>query len=218
MRSGPGPRPISKGVEESVAWDALCEDSGCRVVLMDSCGVVIGVNPRAEESFRLPAERVLGREMVELYPAGLRARAAAWLRDVGGTEPGRPLTGEYVAHGCHWVAAGRPVPMDDGTTGVLCVSRIAIEPAPTSVLLREIELAGDRAESLGALAVLTDRELEVAMLIGAGMSDSEVAAALHRSERTVHAHRRSIGRKLRVRRRFDLVELMTRRGMVARTG
>lgn len=71
------------------------------------------------------------------------------------------------------------------------------------------------ALALGDLANLTEREFEVAALIGAFMSDGEIAQELHRSIRTVHAHRRGIGQKTGLHRRSEIAELMQTRGLAA---
>ena len=48
---------------------------------------------------------------------------------------------------------------------------------------------------------LTARELEVLKLLGQGLTNREIAAAMFLSTRTVHAHLRSIYLKLGVRTR-----------------
>jgi DNA-binding NarL/FixJ family response regulator len=48
---------------------------------------------------------------------------------------------------------------------------------------------------------LTRREVDVLRLVASGLSDAEVAGRLFLSVRTVHAHLRSIYRKLGVRSR-----------------
>jgi DNA-binding CsgD family transcriptional regulator len=52
------------------------------------------------------------------------------------------------------------------------------------------------AIELGRLTVLSPRELEVLCLIGQGLSTQQIALTLHRSPRTIEAHRRSIRNKL----------------------
>lgn len=55
---------------------------------------------------------------------------------------------------------------------------------------------------------LTDREREIAVLIGQGMRNSEIAAALYISEETVKSHVKNIFRKLEVDRRSKLIEML----------
>lgn len=53
------------------------------------------------------------------------------------------------------------------------------------------------------------------MLISGGLTDSEVAKSLHRSLRTVHSHRLTIGRKMGLKRRSEVATMMVQRGLVA---
>lgn len=59
------------------------------------------------------------------------------------------------------------------------------------------------------LAVLSDREAQVAKIVAEGKSNKEVADQLHISERTVKAHMGSVFEKLHVRDRVQLVLLMS---------
>lgn len=61
-----------------------------------------------------------------------------------------------------------------------------------------------------ALAQLTPREREVALAVGHGISNKEVAHQLSISERTVKAHLSAIFEKLEVRDRLQLVVLLSR--------
>ena len=59
-----------------------------------------------------------------------------------------------------------------------------------------------------ALSVLTDRELDVAQLVGRGFSNREIAEHLSLTERTVKAHLTHVFEKLFVRDRVQLALLM----------
>ncbi len=56
------------------------------------------------------------------------------------------------------------------------------------------------------LDALSDRELEVFRLLGRGLSTRQVAHELHRSIRTIDAHRENIKRKLRLSSAAELVQ------------
>lgn len=71
-----------------------------------------------------------------------------------------------------------------------------------------------KIQDLGPLCVLTERELELLSLIGAGLSTAEVATRLHRSVKTVEWHRASIGAKLGVKNRVELARIAMRAGLV----
>jgi DNA-binding CsgD family transcriptional regulator len=67
--------------------------------------------------------------------------------------------------------------------------------------------------NLGPLDALTPRELEVLALIGQGKSVKEIAALLHRSEKTIETHRIAIGKKLDRDDRVKLAEIAARAGL-----
>lgn len=66
-----------------------------------------------------------------------------------------------------------------------------------TAMLDRVLSGGDGAMST-ALARLTDHELEIFQLIGAGLKKAEIATRLRRSVNTVEAHRSNIKKKLNV--------------------
>lgn len=64
---------------------------------------------------------------------------------------------------------------------------------------------GSRSHRQGVDA-LSDRELEVMSMIGAGRSTREIAAALHLSPHTIESHREKIRQKLGLRNGTELVQ------------
>ncbi len=72
---------------------------------------------------------------------------------------------------------------------------------PEEALAAVREAAPEEPEPAHAGAGLTSREAEILRLVARGMTDAEVAGELVVSRRTVHAHLRSIYRKLEVRTR-----------------
>lgn len=66
---------------------------------------------------------------------------------------------------------------------------------------------------LGALDVLTSRELEVLALLGQGLAAAEIARLLHRSVKTINTHRENIGRKLKIDDRVKLANVAQRAGL-----
>lgn len=70
-----------------------------------------------------------------------------------------------------------------------------------------------RVQRLGRLASLSRRELEVLALIGAGLSNKQIAQKLHRTEDTIEDHRNSMGKKLGVDDRVQLAAIARRAGL-----
>jgi two-component system capsular synthesis response regulator RcsB len=66
------------------------------------------------------------------------------------------------------------------------------------------------AQDEAKLNLLSERELEVLRLTAQGLSVSEIAAKLHRSENTVATHRRNLHRKLNLDNRVDLTRFAIR--------
>jgi DNA-binding NarL/FixJ family response regulator len=73
----------------------------------------------------------------------------------------------------------------------------------------ELRASGETARKRGesTLAQLTPQELQVARLVGQGMSNKEVAAQLFLSPRTIDAHLRNVFAKLEVTSRTQLARL-----------
>jgi len=208
------------GATDHAVWHALCQDVACRVLVIESGGALLYVNEGTSEYFGVGSEQLVGQQLTDLYPAEIRGVVRAWLDRVLASDPATttPVSEYHVFRGFHWSMRGRPLVWDTGQSCVLCVGQVVDEPTPLDMLLKRVKRLSDRNAALGSLAVLSDRELEVAMLISGGLADSEVALALHRSLRTVHSHRLTIGRKLELRRRSEVARLMIERGLVGCIG
>ena len=92
-----------------------------------------------------------------------------------------------------------------------------LSPAVTKRLLEQVgrRLPAAVPRDSGALADLTERELEVLRLLAAGMSNAEIAAALVVSEPTVKSHVSNVLQKLGLRDRVQAVIYAYENGLVA---
>lgn len=92
-----------------------------------------------------------------------------------------------------------------------------LSPAVTKRLLEQVarRLPAAVSRDSGALADLTERELEVLRLLAAGMSNAEIAAALVVAEPTVKSHVSSVLQKLGLRDRVQAVIYAYENGLVA---
>ena len=75
-----------------------------------------------------------------------------------------------------------------------------------------------RVDDLGALSVLTEREVEVLRLIGLGLSSEDIASVLHRSVKTVQGHRVALGNKMRITNRVELARIALQSGITKMDG
>ena len=91
----------------------------------------------------------------------------------------------------------------------------SLSPRIAAMLVRHVRDAkSGNASGPGELAVLTEREAEVLRLLAQGMSNAEMADALHVSEGTIKAHLGSIISKWHVRDRVQVLVTAARAGLV----
>jgi DNA-binding NarL/FixJ family response regulator len=80
---------------------------------------------------------------------------------------------------------------------------IVVSPRLTRQMLKSARCPG--TSRLPSLESLTDRELEVFQLIGAGMATKEIAERLHRGVKTIETHRLRLKQKLGLKSHTELV-------------
>jgi DNA-binding NarL/FixJ family response regulator len=207
-----GRRHRAAAEELIVSWGGTVSESDPLLLV----GVFDAVEICAGSCAAVEAGRATLAECAD-EPAGLVAAAAV---DVGRATVGSTRMEDAGAGAWIWGAQGTPVE---------CASRLAGDARPGELLL-SLEAAaavGDafrlmpsgpdaqRVIAPNAVAAigeavaypggLTAREVEVLRLVALGLSDAEVARQLFLSVRTVHAHLRSIYRKLGLRSRTAAV-------------
>ena len=92
-----------------------------------------------------------------------------------------------------------------------------LSPAITTQLIRQVtdNAPDDRSESaLALVATLTDRERDVALAVGHGSSNAEIAAQLHLSIATVKAHISHLFMKLEATNRVQVAICMHDAGLL----
>jgi DNA-binding NarL/FixJ family response regulator len=123
--------------------------------------------------------------------AALRAGASGFL--LKDTPP------DQIVHAVHRAAAGEPI----------------LSPAILQRLVdQKLASAEGRREALAALAVLSERESEVAVAVAGGRTNAEIATDLHLSQATVKAHVSNILAKLGMDNRTQLAVLAHDAGLV----
>ncbi|MFB9317191.1 helix-turn-helix transcriptional regulator [Cryptosporangium minutisporangium] len=120
---------------------------------------------------------------------------------------------------CHGEALRRTRQKARSRAPLLAAHRMfsALGAAPwTQRCLAELAASGHqppRARRAGGLDRLSPQELQVARMVAAGLTNTEVGSALFVSPKTVEAHLTSIYKKLRVPSRTGLTRLVTESGL-----
>jgi two-component system response regulator NreC len=91
--------------------------------------------------------------------------------------------------------------------------QVYLYPSLAKLLVRDF-LEGGRASLEQASSDLTDREQEVLTYLAEGANNSEIAASLVISPKTVARHRENIMRKLNLHSRAELVRYAIRKGII----
>jgi len=97
---------------------------------------------------------------------------------------------EEIVSAIHKVAAGEPM----------------LSPSVTSTLIQQVttQNSAGRSAAIGRLERLTEREREVALAVGRGLSNAEIAQELYLSVPTVKAHVGRLFTKLEVENRVQI--------------
>ncbi|RNL78728.1 response regulator [Nocardioides marmorisolisilvae] len=97
---------------------------------------------------------------------------------------------EQIVEAIHKVADGEPM----------------LSPSVTSTLIQQVTThqSPDRSDALARMGRLTEREHEVALAVGRGLSNAEIAAELYLSVPTVKAHIGRLFTKLEVENRVQI--------------
>lgn len=209
----PVPAAFLAACEPSTLWELLTHASGNRVTVFDAEGRVVYANAalNAEYASRAGKGSVVGLMVDDYTPPEFAAEWKGFIRRA--LQEQRPMIVEGMIHGFRYRAHVNPV--GSGSTGyVLVVSRnIAELPAGEAVVRNGMDVIQAKANDLGVLAELTEREMEVLELIGEGLSTAEVAKRLDRSVKTVEWHRAALGSKLGITNRVELARIAIGAGL-----
>lgn len=204
--------PANRGDDESI-WLALSQTPGVGVTIMDTLGSILFINPTSELLFfNHTGTDYRGKTVWDFHPPAFCEERIAMIKRVVAEQ--RPLRIRHIYYGRRiestlWPIHDAEPPFHrvivvthHQTSGPLAVDA----PSPFETI--ETGYIG-----LGPLGSLTQRELEVLVLLGHGLSVPDAAAALHRSPHTIQRHKEAISRKLDLHGQAELVSLVASVGL-----
>lgn len=201
-------------------WRSLVTEPTTGVSIIDRRGRVVYINREATRIFLGPdtsPEDIVGRDMRDLLPAAFYEERIGYVRGV--LERDEPLLIRSMWRGAQHYSWMHPVHDEEGTVRdrVLVISRHSGRHVEERVAeVEHIQFVEAEVIDLGPLKVLTPRERVVLALLGQGLSLKETADHLFRSVKTIQHQRDSIGRKLHMRDRGELIRLVQRVGLTVR--
>lgn len=200
-------------MDTNALWRVLADDSGVGVVVLDTrAAAAVAMNSRFARFFAdSTPEALIGRAWAE---AGADAHAVDMLERARLTaQTNEPISVRSVWRGEALLTIYRPVDPVKAPGQVIATVRFLGATAQTSEVAPDVRPAPRGPVDLGRLACLTTREREIVVLIAQGLSTNEIAAKLHRTQKTVEAHRNSIGNKLGIKNRVQLALLALGAGL-----
>lgn len=199
--------------DPTVLWRVLSNTPGVGVSIMDSRGALIFVN---ETSQRLFFDRAgvdyRGKTVHDFHPPAFCEERIEMIGRVLAEK--RPMVIRHIYFGRRiestlWPIDDRKPPYDR----VVVVSHNHASEPLAEESETKFETFETRFIDLGPLDTLTQRELEVLVLLGHGLSVPDAAATLHRSPSTVQRHKEAISTKLAVHGQAALVSLVASIGL-----
>lgn len=193
-------------------WEALCNDTGSFILVIDDTGVVVCCNDLVNEQVGAEHAPLQGKTVSMFCSEGVAAECAHIVRRCIGENQTINMVG--MCKGVATRSIARPLP---GTIGK---RRCAIKVVrPLNQFDMNEQQSGDgewmtaTSFDLGRLSELTSREMEVLRLIGESMTTAEIADRLHRSVKTIEWHRVSLGAKLGAANRVELARIASTAGL-----
>lgn len=199
----------------SSSWEELLGDAGVPAVVSDPfAGRILWANDGFAAIYgkgRRAAELV-GRPLAELTSDEAAAERHAISREV--IRSGQPRVIRDLWNGRALCVTIRPVaPWDDAPSGAVVAIFRHAWPEPAGMPNPCAGAHQLRIVDLGPLAQLSKRELEVLAHIGEGLTNAQIASRLHRTAKTIEAHRTSLAAKLGVGTRVELAAVAARAGL-----
>lgn len=195
------------------AWrEAMLDDSRMLTMVVDSEGSIVDATESTRQSLGIDAEAGPLR-LWTLLPEQVAREHAQYMREAVQREKSIRVVG--MLWGTMRQTVYRPIRLNDGSPAVFVCSRLAGSEEIAWLTRAHEPFVRATHDDMRGFSQLTSRELEVFALIGEGLSTSEIAQRLFRSEKTVEWHRASLGQKLGASNRVQLARLAIVTGLTA---
>lgn len=202
------------------AWSNIANAAGCCTFLMTRDGVYRTGAKTTANALGVPIDSMVGKSVNDFFPPELALGFHHWIRETLDAD----ARGDQESRHYNILLFGRMWSMylqaaDDWETHnriVIVAANPSSEPVDLRFIVEQVRSAKNRKMILGDIAKLSEAEIEVFALVGAGIRDIDVSKALGRSVRTVNGNVRRIMQKLGFERRTQMVKLAHDIGLVAK--
>ena len=181
------------------------------VTIWDQEGTILLANPWVVQGYQKEHQNeVMGKNVKDFMPHNW-AQERIEIANLA-IERNEPITLLEIQSGHRLNARYIPIGFESGNRGNPC-TMITIEritrPAYNHLISEDHKEHTIHAQhiGLGHLSILSVRELEILALMGEGLRTKDIAKRMHRSVSTIENHRESIGHKLDIHDRSQLVAL-----------
>ena len=206
-----GAAPFALPANAVTLWTALNDDTLGFVLTIDAQHRYTSCNGVAAASVGKTPPEIVGRTPHEVLAPELAESVAGAVTSVFRT--GTPAMIEAFLFGQYIRTTFRPLRNPEGAVTLILIVGTPPGVAQWRPGQAPPGAARGRIPRSDPLSKLSPRELEVLGLLGRGMSVPEAARHLHRSARTVEAHRYAIGQKLKVRNQAELAQVARLAGL-----
>lgn len=208
------------GLQDAV-FGALIREPATGVGVISLEGQVIYLNEQAARIFHgkhASAAQFVGRFWHDHLPPAWVEERLRILREI--TVHGEPVQVRTIWRGFQhvtWISPIEAVESENSVPLFLTITRREAGDEQAETLSESEERCVDsEVMRLGPLDALSKREIEVLALVGQGLTVTETARVLSRSEKTIESHITAIHHKLGVRDRVEMSEIARRAGLSLR--
>lgn len=200
-------------IDPTSLWTAVANTPGIGISITDVDGRLLFVNDTSKALFSDSIDvSYQGKRIADFHPPEFVEERLEMIRRV--LSNSKPLQLSHIYHGRRlestiWPIRDKKPPYN--RVIVVTHEKASVDSLPD--LSGKCENVSTRYIDLGPLDVLTNRELEVMVLVGHGLSVPRTARALHRSPKTIQRHKAAIGKKLNISGQADIVAIVTALGL-----